>query len=127
MTSIDQIVLNFVYPFVRFNNYFITGYFVLINTTYILMLLIAFNAIKKYSHHIQALEMKNLFLTPFAKPVSLLLPAYNEQTSVVESVKSILQLQYPTFEIILINDGSSDNTLKHLINSFDMNLNHLFL
>lgn len=120
MTSVDQIVLNFVYPFVRFNNYFITGYFVLINTTYILMLLIAFKAIKKYSHHIQALEMKNLFLTPFAKPVSLLVPAYNEQTSVVESVKSILQLQYPTFEIILINDGSSDNTLKHLINSFDM-------
>ena len=120
MTSIDQIILNFFYPFIRFANYSITGYFVIINIAYILMLLIAFKAIKKYSHHIQSLEMKNLFLSPFAKPVSLLVPAYNEQSSIVESLKSILQLQYPAYEIILINDGSIDNTLEQLLNSFDL-------
>lgn len=120
MTSIDQIFISYIYPFVRFNNYFITGYFVFINTAYILMLLIAFRAIKKYSQHVQSLEMKNLFLSPFAKPVSLLVPAYNEQATIVESLKSILQLQYPSYEIILINDGSSDNTLDELLNSFDL-------
>jgi len=120
MTSIDQIILNFFYPLIRFTNYSITGYFVFINIAYILMLLIAFQAIKKYSHHVQSLEMKNLFLSPFAKPVSLLVPAYNEQSSIVESIKSILQLQYPGYEIILINDGSSDNTLEQLLNSFDL-------
>jgi cellulose synthase/poly-beta-1,6-N-acetylglucosamine synthase-like glycosyltransferase len=120
MTSVDQIILDYLYPFIRFNNYAITGYFVFINIAYILMLLLAFNAIKKYSQHVQSLEMKNLFLSPFAKPVSLLVPAHNEQESIVESVKSILQLQYPAFEIILINDGSSDNTLKRLLNSFDL-------
>jgi len=120
MTSVDQIILDFLYPFIRFNNYAITGYFVFINTAYILMLLIAFNAIKKYSQHVQSLEMKNLFLSPFAKPVSLLVPAYNEQAGIVESVKSILQLQYPAYEIILINDGSSDDTLKQLLVSFDL-------
>ncbi len=120
MTSIDQTVLDFLYPFIRFNNYFITGYFVFINTVYILMLMIAFRAIKKYSHHVRSLEMKNLFLSPFAKPVSLLVPAYNEQATIVESLKSILQLQYPAYEIILINDGSSDNTLEKLLNSFDL-------
>lgn len=120
MTSVDQFILDYIYPFVRFNNYFITGYFVFINTAYIIMLLIAFKAIKKYSHHVQSLEMKNLFLSPFAKPVSLLVPAYNEQESIVESVKSILQLQYTTFEIILINDGSTDHTLEYLLKSFDM-------
>lgn len=120
MTSVDQIILDYLYPFIRFNNYLITGYFVFINIVYILMLLIAFNAIKKYAHHVQSMEMKNLFLSPFAKPVSLLIPAYNEQASIVESVKSILQLQYPTYEIILINDGSNDNTLDQLLNSFDL-------
>ena len=120
MTSIDPIVLDFLYPFIRFNNYFITGYFVFINTAYILMLLIAFRAIKKYSHHIQSLEMKKLFLSPFAKPVSLLVPAYNEQATIVGSLKSILQLEYPVYEIILINDGSSDNTLKQLLGSFGL-------
>jgi cellulose synthase/poly-beta-1,6-N-acetylglucosamine synthase-like glycosyltransferase len=120
MTLIDQSVLDFLYPFIRFTNYSITGYFVFINSVYILMLLVAFSAIKKYSHHIQSLEMKNLFLSPFAKPVSLLVPAYNEQATIVGSLKSILQLQYPAYEIILINDGSSDNTLKQLLKSFDL-------
>jgi cellulose synthase/poly-beta-1,6-N-acetylglucosamine synthase-like glycosyltransferase len=120
MTSNYQNILDFIYPFLRFNNYFITGYFVFVNIVYISMLLIAFGAIRKYSHHIQSLEMKNLFLSPFAKPVSLLVPAYNEQASIVQSLKSILQLQYPAYEIILINDGSSDDTLGQLLKSFDL-------
>ena len=120
MTSIDQSLLDTLYPFISSTNYFITGYFVSINIVYILMLLIAFNAIKKYSHHVQSLEMKNLFLSPFAKPISLLVPAYNEQATIVGSLKSILQLQYPTYEIILINDGSSDDTLEQLLNTFDL-------
>jgi cellulose synthase/poly-beta-1,6-N-acetylglucosamine synthase-like glycosyltransferase len=120
MTSIDQNILDTLHPFISSSNYFITGYFVFINIVYILMLLIAFNAIKKYSQHVQSLEMKNLFLSPFAKPISLLVPAYNEQATIVGSLKSILQLQYPAYEIILINDGSSDNTLEQLLNSFDL-------
>jgi cellulose synthase/poly-beta-1,6-N-acetylglucosamine synthase-like glycosyltransferase len=120
MTSFDQIILDYIYPFIRINNFAITGYFVFINIAYIFMLMIAFNAIRKYSQHVQSLEMKNLFLSPFAKPVSLLVPAYNEEASIVESVKSILQLQYPTYEIVLINDGSTDSTLDKLISSFDL-------
>ncbi len=120
MTYFDQNTLDILYPFIRTTNYFITGYFVFINIVYILMLLIAFNAIKKYSQHVQSLEMKNLFLSPFAKPISLLVPAYNEQSTIVGSLKSILQLQYPTYEIILINDGSSDNTLEQVLKSFDL-------
>ena len=120
MTSIDQNILDTLHPYISSSNYFITGYFVFINIVYILMLLIAFNAIKKYSQHVQSMEMKNLFLSPFAKPISLLVPAYNEQATIVGSLKSILQLQYPAYEIILINDGSSDNTLEQLLNSFDL-------
>jgi len=107
-----------------FNNYLIcliTGYFLFVSTTYMLMLLVSFYAIKKSSEHaVQSPEMKNLSLSPFAKPVSLLVPAYNEQACIIESVKSVLQLQYSAYEIILINDGSSDNTLEQLLNSFDL-------
>lgn len=120
MIALNQIILDYIYPFIRINNFVITGYFVFINISYIFMLMIAFNAIRKYSQRVQSLEMKNLFLSPFAKPVSLLVPAYNEEASIVESVKSILQLQYPTYEIILINDGSTDSTLDKLISSFDL-------
>lgn len=56
---------------------------------------------------------------PFAPLVSLLVPAWNEEVTVVQSVQSLLKLRYPRFEIILINDGSSDRTVQVLREAFD--------
>ena len=52
--------------------------------------------------------------------VSILAPAFNEGVTVVNNVKSLLSLTYPKFEIILINDGSSDDTLDKLIDEFEL-------
>ncbi|MES2035527.1 MAG: glycosyltransferase family 2 protein, partial [Pseudomonadota bacterium] len=53
-------------------------------------------------------------------PISLLAPAYNEALTIVESIRSLLALQYPNFEIVVINDGSSDNTLQVLTDAFGL-------
>ncbi|TIT59135.1 MAG: glycosyltransferase family 2 protein, partial [Mesorhizobium sp.] len=53
-----------------------------------------------------------------APPIALLVPAYNEALNVVESVHSMLALEYPNFEVIVINDGSKDDTLQRLIEAF---------
>ncbi|EKV29786.1 glycosyl transferase, group 2 family protein [Caenispirillum salinarum AK4] len=53
-------------------------------------------------------------------PISLLVPAYNEQTTIVDSVRSMLALHYPNFEVIVVNDGSKDTTLATLIEAFDL-------
>lgn len=55
-----------------------------------------------------------------APPIAVLAPAYNEQVTVVDSVTSLLALQYPDFEVIVINDGSTDSTLQRLIEHFDL-------
>ena len=52
--------------------------------------------------------------------ISLLAPAYNEEANVIENVKSLLTLDYPYFEIMIINDGSTDKTLDRLIAHFDL-------
>lgn len=57
-------------------------------------------------------------LAGHAPPIALLAPAYNEEVTIVESVNSLLALHYPSFEVIVINDGSRDNTLQRLIDAF---------
>lgn len=54
------------------------------------------------------------------KPVSLLVPAFNEEKGIINSIHSLLSLQYPDKEIIVINDDSTDSTQEQLINYFQM-------
>ena len=55
-----------------------------------------------------------------APPITLLVPAYNEEMTIVESLRSLLSLQYPAFEIVVVNDGSKDGTLQALIDAFEL-------
>ena len=57
---------------------------------------------------------------PGATPIALIAPAYNEANTIVESLKSLLSLHYPFYEVIVVNDGSRDNTLQILIDNFDL-------
>ena len=54
-------------------------------------------------------------------PVSVIVPAYNEEVTVLHSIQMLLALDYPDFEVIVINDGSTDNTLETILNTFELN------
>ncbi len=53
-------------------------------------------------------------------PISVLMPAFNEEATIRTSVRSMLQLQYPDFEVVVVNDGSKDRTLEVMIDEFDL-------
>lgn len=55
-----------------------------------------------------------------APPISIIVPAYNEEKNIVQSVYSLISLDYPAFEVIIVNDGSKDNMLNELINAFEL-------
>ena len=53
-------------------------------------------------------------------PISLIVPAHNEEDSIVDSIRSILSLHYPQFEVVVVNDGSTDGTLQAIMEAFDL-------
>lgn len=53
-------------------------------------------------------------------PLSILVPAYNEGGNIVSSARSLLSINYKQFEVIVINDGSKDDTAQRMIDEFDM-------
>lgn len=53
-------------------------------------------------------------------PISILVPAYNEEMTIQQSIMSMQKVVYPEFEIIVVNDGSKDDTVKVLIEKFDL-------
>ncbi len=62
----------------------------------------------------------------FTIPVSVLVPAYNEQTGILDVARSLLRLDYPQFEVIIVNDGSKDATLHILKDEFDLQATQIF-
>ncbi len=94
-------------------------YFIAINAGYLLLNLVALATMKRYldEHALDQLPRPYSGLEP---PISILVPAYNEEVTICASIRSILQLEYPEFEVVVVNDGSRDATLKVLIEEFCM-------
>ena len=64
--------------------------------------------------------IKNELKHNFYFPVSVLVPAHNEEVTILDSVKSLLELDYQLYEIVVVDDGSTDNTVQVLIDHFHM-------
>ncbi|KYG65547.1 hypothetical protein AZI86_00255 [Bdellovibrio bacteriovorus] len=85
-------------------------YFFAINSFYIVLFALALVSIRRRSNIKPLLGQGNSY--GFSPPVSIIVPAYNEEKSIVDSVHSLLRLKYGQIEVVVINDGSKDNTLE---------------
>ena len=99
--------------------WFFLCYFIAINGAYILLNVIAYSASRDYAARRWSAALQRAF-SGVEPPVSVLVPAYNEEATIATSVRSILQLEYPEYEVVVVNDGSRDSTLATLIREFSM-------
>ncbi len=97
---------------------FVLAYFVFLNGAYLLLTAAAFPAMRRYARRLQSVDVEDLSRPGVALPVTLIAPAYNEEATCVEAVRSLLTLRYPDYEIIVVNDGSKDRTLETLRETF---------
>lgn len=95
------------------------AYFAAINIAYLVLNYISAFQIARYMREYRANYLPR-GLREYQPPVSIILPAHNEETSVVSSVRSLLNTVYPEYEIVIVNDGSSDGTRQALIDAFGL-------
>lgn len=95
-------------------------YLLLVDGFYLFMTLAAFWDIIWYLVRARTNSSYRLYRSSLTQPISILMPAYNEEASIVECVKGMSLMRYPEFEIIVINDGSKDRTLQVLIDHFGL-------
>ena len=91
--------------------------------TYVLYLLLAVvglfeNAVRRRESATE--DYETLAASRFTIPVSVMLAAYNEESAITATVRSLLALDYPEFEVVVVNDGSNDDTLRVLRANFDL-------
>jgi cellulose synthase/poly-beta-1,6-N-acetylglucosamine synthase-like glycosyltransferase len=122
-TSLLQVLTRYI---VIVNASFI-AYFWFLNIVYIVMAIAAAFGAKRQIRlwEIKSADMLNQ--KGMLSSISIVAPAYNESKSIVESVTSLLHLNYPDFEVIVVNDGSKDNTLQVLIDHFELQRKNIFV
>jgi cellulose synthase/poly-beta-1,6-N-acetylglucosamine synthase-like glycosyltransferase len=101
-------------------NVLILIYFAAINGIYLILIILSYFSVVRYHRLIRLQQWRRVIQSPTTIPVTIIAPAYNEEITIVESVKSLLALQYPLFEAVVVNDGSKDETLETLKSAFDL-------
>ena len=90
--------------------------YILLYTTY-LFLSVVFGAFQLYTKE-RRTQIRNELVHDYYVPVSILVPAHNEEVTIVDSIRSLLDLEYRLYEIIIVDDGSTDGTSKEVIKHF---------
>ncbi len=100
---------------IEFLNMFVLLYFVTLTGGYIAHFVAAVFGVIRVRRDLEGSSPENVSLRGRATlPISIIVPAHNEEKTVVESVRALLNLRYPQHEVVVVNDGSSDQTLARL-------------
>lgn len=92
--------------------------YILLYTTY-LFLSVLIGAFQLYTKE-RRTQIRNELTHDYYMPVSILVPAHNEEVTIVDSIHSLVDLDYRQYEVVVVDDGSTDNTAKEVIEAFDM-------
>jgi cellulose synthase/poly-beta-1,6-N-acetylglucosamine synthase-like glycosyltransferase len=112
-----MLVLKYFYAFF---DEFILFYVIVVNGFYLTLFFLSLAEIRKYMRSHLFREDVELVSSELTPPVTIIVPAYNEAVTIRESVLSLTQLHYPEYEIIIVNDGSTDETLEVLKREFHL-------
>lgn len=92
---------------------YLVGYTIILGTSVVIGAVSVYEKRKKK-------ELKNIIKSGKDIRISILVPAYNEEVTIIQTLNSLINLEYKNYEIIIIDDGSKDNTSKRVIQYCEM-------
>jgi cellulose synthase/poly-beta-1,6-N-acetylglucosamine synthase-like glycosyltransferase len=97
---------------------FFLGYFLVYNGYMLVLIALSAKQVRRRvaGHFVEDLDL--IDDSDYTKPLTMIVPAYNEEVTIVDSVTNLVQCDYPRFEVVVVNDGSSDKTLEVLKQAF---------
>jgi cellulose synthase/poly-beta-1,6-N-acetylglucosamine synthase-like glycosyltransferase len=102
------------------SSYLLLLYYTATNVVYLFLLVASIRATVAHHRRLTVQRLQGLRTSALAPPISVLVPARNEEKGIVDSVRSMLALDYPEIEVIVVNDGSTDGTLEALRRHFGL-------
>ncbi|MDP2790820.1 MAG: glycosyltransferase [Rectinemataceae bacterium] len=112
LTQIQTFVVDF--------NYNFAWYSLAVNAVYLILLFLSTLKVKSSTRLWNLKTMSFLFKPRILPTVSIIAPAYNEEKTIIQSSISLLNLKYPDYELVVVNDGSRDKTLNTIIEHYNL-------
>ena len=101
-------------------NAFVLAYFLALNISYIALFFVSLREVLTFLRRTFFSDYQQILRSDMTLPISMICPAHNEEKTIVDTVRSLQMLNYPEFEIIVVNDGSKDQTLERLLHAYDL-------
>ncbi len=101
-------------------NVFVLVYFLILNSIYLGLFLVSLAEVLRFVRRTFFSDYRQIMQSEMTWPISVLVAAHNEEKTIVDTVRSLMMVNYGEFEIIVVNDGSTDRTLRRLVEAFEL-------
>lgn len=92
----------------------------LVFTSYLFLMIYSAIALRVYLRKNSYVDYNSIITSPIVPTISVIVPAYNESSNIVENIRTLLSLYYRNLEIIVVNDGSKDDTFEKMKEAYDL-------
>jgi poly-beta-1,6-N-acetyl-D-glucosamine synthase len=92
----------------------------LIFTSYLILTIFSAVSLRKYLRKNSYVDYNSIVASPLAPSLSVIAPAYNETEHIIDNIRTLLSLFYNNYEVIVVNDGSQDDSLEKIISTYEL-------
>ena len=92
----------------------------LIFTTYLVLTVFSAISLRKYLRKNSYVDYNSIVASPLAPTISVIAPAFNESPTLVENIRTLLSLYYNNYEVIVVNDGSTDDSMEKIMEAYEL-------